>query len=135
MVKNLVIVEFFVKVKIIEKFLGKEFKVILSFGYIVDFFFKELGVDVEGDFIFKYIVFWDKKVFVKELKGLVDKVEMVWLVSDEDWEGEVIVWYLVEFLDFEDEKIKWIVFYEIIKFVIFKVIENFRKIDYNFVNV
>ncbi len=134
MAKNLVIVESPAKAKTIEKFLGKEFKVTSSFGHIADLPSKELGVDVEGDFTPKYIVSRDKKALVKELKGLADKAEMVWLASDEDREGEAIAWHLAESLDLEDEKTKRIVFHEITKSAILKAIENPRKIDYNLVN-
>lgn len=134
MAKNLVIVESPAKAKTIEKFLGKEFKVTSSFGHIADLPSKELGVDVEGDFTPKYIVSRDKKALVKELKGLADKAEMVWLASDEDREGEAIAWHLAESLDLKDEKTKRIVFHEITKTAILKAIENPRKIDYNLVN-
>lgn len=60
---------------------------------------------------------------------------MVWFVFDEDCEGEVILWYLFEVLGLDFEKIKCIVFYEIIKIVILKVIENLCDIDVNLVNV
>ncbi|MBW2936809.1 type I DNA topoisomerase [Aureisphaera sp. CAU 1614] len=134
MAKNLVIVESPAKAKTIEKFLGKEFKVTSSFGHIADLPSKELGVDVEGDFTPKYIVSRDKKALVKELKGLADKADMVWLASDEDREGEAIAWHLAESLDLKDEKTKRIVFHEITKSAILKAIENPRKIDYNLVN-
>ncbi|HAT66667.1 MAG TPA: DNA topoisomerase I, partial [Flavobacteriaceae bacterium] len=90
--------------------------------------------DVEGDFTPKYIVSRDKKALVKELKGLADKADMVWLASDEDREGEAIAWHLAESLDLKDEKTKRIVFHEITKSAILKAIENPRKIDYNLVN-
>ena len=73
MAKNLVIVESPAKAKTIEKFLGKEFKVASSFGHIADLPSKELGVDVEGDFLPKYIVSSDKKKVVSELKSLAKK--------------------------------------------------------------
>ncbi|MEZ4779968.1 MAG: type I DNA topoisomerase [Flavobacteriaceae bacterium] len=134
MAKNLVIVESPAKAKTIEKFLGKDFKVTSSFGHIADLPSKELGVDVDGDFTPKYIVSRDKKALVKELKGLAEKAETVWLASDEDREGEAIAWHLAESLDLKDNKTKRIVFHEITKTAILKAIENPRKIDYNLVN-
>lgn len=134
MPKNLVIVESPAKAKTIEKFLGKDYKVESSFGHISDLPSKELGVDVEGDFMPKYQVSADKKDVVKKLKDLAKKAEMVWLASDEDREGEAIAWHLAETLDLDKEKTKRIVFHEITKTAIQKAIENPRSIDYNLVD-
>ena len=78
MPKNLVIVESPAKAKTIEKFLGKDYKVESSFGHIADLPSKELGVDVDGDFMPKYQVSKDKKDVVKKLKSLAKKADMVW---------------------------------------------------------
>ena len=134
MPKNLVIVESPAKAKTIEKFLGKDYKVESSFGHIADLPSKELGVDVEGDFMPNYQVSADKKDVVKKLKSLAKKAEMVWLASDEDREGEAIAWHLAETLDLDKEKTKRIVFHEITKTAIQKAIENPRSIDYNLVD-
>ncbi|WP_179343922.1 type I DNA topoisomerase [Winogradskyella ursingii] len=134
MPKNLVIVESPAKAKTIEKFLGKDYKVESSFGHIADLPSKELGVDVEGDFMPKYQVSKDKKDVVKKLKDLAKKADMVWLASDEDREGEAIAWHLAETLDLDKEKTKRIVFHEITKSAINKAIENPRNIDYNLVD-
>ena len=134
MSKNLVIVESPAKAKTIEKFLGKDYKVESSFGHIADLPSKELGVDVEGDFMPKYQVSKDKKDVVKKLKELAKKADMVWLASDEDREGEAIAWHLAETLDLDKEKTKRIVFHEITKSAINKAIENPRSIDYNLVD-
>ena len=134
MPKNLVIVESPAKAKTIEKFLGKDYKVESSFGHIADLPSKELGVDVEGDFMPKYQVSKDKKDVVKKLKSLAKKADMVWLASDEDREGEAIAWHLAETLDLDKEKTKRIVFHEITKTAIKKAIENPRSIDYNLVD-
>ncbi|MDT0559592.1 type I DNA topoisomerase [Ichthyenterobacterium sp. W332] len=134
MAKNLVIVESPAKAKTIEKFLGKDFKVESSFGHIADLPSKELGVDVDGDFMPKYQVSKDKKAVVKKLKDLAKKAEMVWLASDEDREGEAIAWHLAEALNLDKEKTKRIVFHEITKTAIKKAIENPRSIDYDLVD-
>jgi len=134
MPKNLVIVESPAKAKTIEKFLGKDYKVESSFGHIADLPSKELGVDVDGDFMPKYQVSKDKKDVVKKLKDLAKKAEMVWLASDEDREGEAIAWHLAETLKLDKEKTKRIVFHEITKSAIKKAIENPRSIDYNLVD-
>ena len=134
MPKNLVIVESPAKAKTIEKFLGKDYKVESSFGHIADLPSKELGVDVEGDFMPKYQVSKDKKDVVKKLKSLAKKADMVWLASDEDREGEAIAWHLAETLDLDKEKTKRIVFHEITKSAIEKAVKTPRGIDYNLVD-
>ena len=134
MAKNLVIVESPAKAKTIEKFLGKDFKVASSFGHIADLPSKELGVNVEGDFLPRYIVSSDKKKVVSELKSLAKKADTVWLASDEDREGEAIAWHLANTLKLNEANTKRIVFHEITKNAILKAIETPREIDYNLVN-
>ncbi len=134
MAKNLVIVESPAKAKTIKKFLGDDFKVTSSFGHIADLPSKELGVEVDGDFKPKYITPSDKKSLVRDLKTLSKNVDMIWLASDEDREGEAIAWHLAETLKLKEENTKRIVFHEITKSAILKAIENPRKIDYNLVN-
>ncbi len=134
MAKNLVIVESPAKAKTIEKFLGKDFQVESSYGHIADLPSKELGVDVDGDFMPKYSVSSDKKAVVKKLKDLAKKAEVVWLASDEDREGEAIAWHLFKQLKLDDEKTKRIVFHEITKSAIQKAVENPRSIDYDLVD-
>ena len=134
MAKNLVIVESPAKAKTIEKFLGKDFTVMSSFGHIADLPTKELGVDTEGDFKPKYIVSKDKKDVVSKLKKQAKNAEMVWLASDEDREGEAIAWHLAEELKLDKDRTKRIVFHEITKTAILKAIENPRDINYDLVN-
>jgi len=134
MAKNLVIVESPAKAKTIEKFLGKDFQVESSFGHIADLPKKNIGINVETDFLPNYEVSPDKKAVVKKLKSLAKKADMVWLASDEDREGEAIAWHLSEQLKLTDEKTKRIVFHEITKTAILKAVENPRTIDYNLVN-
>jgi len=134
MAQNLVIVESPAKAKTIEKFLGKDYKVVSSFGHIADLPSKELGVDVEGDFSAKYVVSKDKKKLVGELKSLAKKSDTVWLASDEDREGEAIAWHLANTLELNEKNSKRIVFSEITKNAITKSIEEPRSINYNLVN-
>lgn len=134
MAKNLVIVESPAKAKTIEKFLGKDFVVESSFGHITDLPSKELGVNVDGDFMPNYSVSEDKKALVKKLKALANKADMVWLASDEDREGEAIAWHLAEQLNLKEDKTKRIVFHEITKKAILNAVDNPRGIDYNLVN-
>ena len=134
MASNLVIVESPAKAKTIEKFLGKDYKVASSFGHIADLPANELGVNVDGDFLPKYIVSSDKKKVVSELKSLAKKMDTVWLASDEDREGEAIAWHLANTLELDSKNTKRIVFHEITKTAILDAIAHPREIDYNLVN-
>lgn len=134
MQKNLVIVESPAKAKTIEKFLGKEFKVLSSYGHIRDLKKKDFSIDVENHFKPKYEIPAEKKKVVAELKAEAKDADMVWLASDEDREGEAISWHLYEVLGLKPEKTRRIVFHEITKSAILKAIENPRNIDINLVN-
>ena len=132
--QNLVIVESPAKAKTIEKFLGKDYIVKSSFGHIRDLAKKGLGVDIEKDFAPCYEISSEKKKVVDELSKLANKVDAVWLASDEDREGEAIAWHLTEVLGLPVERTRRIVFHEITKNAILKAIENPRTVDLNLVN-
>lgn len=134
MPKNLVIVESPAKAKTIEKFLGKEFKVLSSYGHIRDLKRKEFSIDVEKNFKPDYEIPADKKKLVGTLKSESESADTVWLASDEDREGEAIAWHLYEVLKLQPEHTKRIVFHEITKTAILKAIEQPREIDTNLVN-
>ena len=134
MAKNVVIVESPAKAKTIEKFLGKDYKVVSSYGHIVDLPSNELGVDIHNGFKPNYLISNDKKNLIKELKSLTATAEIVWLASDEDREGEAIAWHLAETLKLKNENTKRIVFNSITKSAIENAIKNPRTIDYNLVN-
>jgi len=134
MQQNLVIVESPAKAKTIEKFLGKDFRVMSSFGHIRDLSKKDFGVDLAHDFKPVYEISPDKTKLVSELKSVAKTAEMVWLASDEDREGEAIAWHLFEVLKLDKEKTKRIVFHEITKEAILSAIENPRDIDINLVD-
>ena len=131
MAKNLVIVESPAKAKTIEKFLGKDFEVLSSYGHIRDLKKKDFSVDIEHNYKPIYEIPADKKKLVETLKQYADKADMVWLASDEDREGEAIAWHLFEVLKLKPEKTKRIVFHEITKDAILHAIENPRDIDLN----
>ena len=133
MQQNLVIVESPAKAKTIEKFLGKDFKVMSSYGHIRDLKKKEISIDMdtlEPD----YEIPDEKRKLVSELKQNSKKAEKVWLASDEDREGEAISWHLCEVLGLDEQKTNRIVFHEITKPAILKAIEEPRRIDMNLVN-
>ncbi len=132
--KNLVIVESPAKAKTIEKFLGKEFKVMSSYGHIRDLNPKEFSIDTKKNYLPKYVVPADKKKLVSELKSEAKQAEQVWLASDEDREGEAISWHLYEVLGLKPENTKRIVFHEITKTAILHAIETPRDINLNLVD-
>ena len=134
MEKNLVIVESPAKAKTIEKFLGKEFQVMSSYGHIRDLKKKDFSIDIENNFNPIYEVPADKKKVVSELKAASKKADVVWIASDEDREGEAIAWHLFEALDLKEENTKRIVFHEITKKAIHDAVNNPRKIDQNLVD-
>jgi len=132
--ENLVIVESPAKAKTIEKFLGKNFTVVSSYGHVRDLSKKNMGVDVDNHYQPNYVIPDEKKKVVAELKARVKKAKKVWLASDEDREGEAIAWHLAEILGLKDSNTFRIVFNEITKDAILRAIEHPRKIDYNLVN-
>ncbi len=134
MPKNLVIVESPAKAKTIEKFLGKEYKVLSSYGHIRDLKKKDFSIDFDDNFNPIYEIPDDKTKLVETLKKEAKNAEMVWLASDEDREGEAIAWHLYEVLGLTPDKTRRIVFHEITKDAILHAIENPRSIDIDRVN-
>ena len=133
---KLVIVESPSKAKTIEKYLGSDFKVIASFGHIRDLetsVYNDLGVDIENDFLPKYVVSKDKTKVIKTLQDYSAKADEVYLASDPDREGEAIAWHLADVLDLDVNKTKRLEFHEVTKKAILEAIENPRNIDMNLV--
>ena len=133
MQKNLVIVESPAKAKTIERFLGKDFKVMSSYGHIRDLKKKEISIDSDT-LLPDYEIPEEKKRLVSELKQQAKKAEKVWLASDEDREGEAISWHLCEVLGLDEVNTNRIVFHEITKPAILEAIEHPRHLDMNLVN-
>ena len=129
MIENLVIVESPAKAKTIEKFLGKDFKVMSSYGHIRDLRKKNFSIDVDNDFQPEYEIPADKRQLVAELKKAASEAHTVWLASDEDREGEAIAWHLAEVLGLDPATTRRIVFHEITKDAILNAIANPRTID------
>ena len=134
MIENLVIVESPAKAKTIEKFLGKDFRVVSSFGHIRDLSKKNLGIDIENDFAPDYEVPKEKAKVVSELRKAASDSKKIWIASDEDREGEAIAWHLASVLKLDLETTRRIVFHEITKEAISNAIENPRQVDMNLVN-
>ena len=121
------------KAKTIEKFLGKDYKVMSSYGHIRDLKKKEISIDLntlEPD----YEIPDEKKKLVAELKQNAKKASKVWLASDEDREGEAISWHLCEVLGLDEKNTNRIVFHEITKPAILEAIQHPRYLNMNLVN-
>ena len=131
--ENLVIVESPAKAKTIEKFLGKDYKVMSSYGHIRDLKKKELSIDLDT-LNPDYEIPEEKKKVVSELKKNAKAAKKIWLASDEDREGEAISWHLCEVLGLDEANTNRIVFHEITKPAILKAIETPRHLDMNLVN-
>ena len=132
MSKKLVIVESPSKSKTIEKYLGKDYKVVSSLGHIRDLSTSGkygFGVDVENDFKPDYKIIKGKNKLVKELKKDVKDADFVYLATDPDREGEAISWHLYDTLGLTPNNYKRIVFNEITKDVILNSFNNARMID------
>ena len=133
MQKNLVIVESPAKAKTIEKFLGKDYKVMSSYGHIRDLKKREISID-DKTLEPEYEVPEEKEKLVEDLKQKAAKAETIWLASDEDREGEAISWHLCEVLGLDKDKTNRIVFHEITQPAILDAIEHPRHINMDLVN-
>ena len=133
MQENLVIVESPAKAKTIEKFLGKDYKVMSSYGHIRDLKKKELSIDLDT-LNPDYEIPEEKKKVVSELKKNAKAAKKIWLASDEDRGGGAISWHLCEVLGLDEANTNRIVFHEITKPAILKAIETPRHLDMNLVN-
>ena len=137
MSKNLVIVESPAKAKTIEKYLGKDFKVLSSVGHIRSIAKKTKDgtppIDITNGFATTYEVDSEKKKVITELKKAVKSAETIWLATDEDREGEAIAWHLCEVLKLDPTTTKRIVFHEITKSAIEEAIKSPRTVDMSLV--
>jgi len=133
---NLVIVESPAKAKTIERYLGKDYKVLASFGHVRDLPEKELGVDVDHDFEPAYQIVPKAKKTIAELKKYASDAKTLYLATDLDREGEAISWHLLYALKVKenDPKIKRIVFNEITKSAIEHAVASPRNIDKHLVD-
>lgn len=136
MAKKLVIVESPHKSKTIEKYLGKDYKVVSSLGHIRDLSTSGkfgFGVDVENNFKPDYKIIKGKSKLVKELKKDIKDADFVYLATDPDREGEAISWHLYDTLGLKEENYDRIVFNEITKNAVLNSFSKARKIDDNLV--
>lgn len=133
---KLVIVESLSKSKTIEKYLGKDYKVVSSLGHIRDLSTSGkygFGIDLENHYKPDYVIIKGKKKLVNELKKEVKSADCVYLATDPDREGEAISWHLYDTLGLNDNMYRRIVFNEITKNVILDSFQHARMIDDNLV--
>jgi len=132
MSNNLVIVESPAKCKTIEKYLGKDYKVLASYGHVRDLIRKDGAVDTENGYKMKFeLIERNEKHVAKIIKAL-KKADTLYLATDQDREGEAISWHLEEILKerklLEGKKVHRIVFNEITKSAIQKALSNPRNV-------
>ena len=130
---KLVIVESPTKAKTIQKYLGKDYRVLASGGHVCDLPEKSLGIDVEDNFKPSYVMVKEKKETVKRLKNAVKESEQTFLATDPDREGEAISWHLSNVLELGEDA-KRIEFNEISNRAVNTAIKNPRRINMNLVN-
>src|SRR5687767_473168 len=133
--KNLVIVESPAKAKTIEGYLGKDFKVLASFGHVRDLPKSRLGIDVENDFEPDYIIPKGSGKNLKALKTALGAAKTIYLATDYDREGEAIAWHLIQAVPpTKDQTVKRVTFTEITESAIKEAVANPRHIDQNLVD-
>lgn len=132
--KYLVIVESPAKAKTIEKYLGKNYKVLASLGHIRDLPKSKMGVDVENNYEPHYISIRGKGDIIKDLKKHAKKAEKVFLAADPDREGEAIAWHLSFLLGLDIEDKNRVVFNEITKEAVKGAFKEPRSINMDLVD-
>lgn len=131
---KLVVIEGAGKVKTVEKYLGKGYKVFATKGHIRDLPAKTLAVNVKNNFEPKYEILPDKKETVKELKRLAEKADEIYLATDPDREGEAISWHIANVLGLSDDKKVRVEFNEISQKAVQKGLAHPREINLNLVD-
>ncbi|MYB88703.1 MAG: DNA topoisomerase I [Proteobacteria bacterium] len=138
MSKNLVIVESPAKARTIEKYLGKDFGVLASYGHVRDLIPKDGAVDPEHGFEMKYAVIGKNEKHVKAITRALKKSDALYLATDPDREGEAISWHLYELLKergaLNGKPVYRVVFYEITRQAVNDAIENPRSLSDSLVN-
>ena len=129
MAKSLVVVESPAKAKTINKYLGKDYKVMASMGHVRDLPKSKLGVDVDEDFEPTYEVIASRKKILKELKDEAKKATTIFMATDPDREGEAIGWHIAQELAGKKRKFHRLTFNEITKKAVQEALNNPRIID------
>jgi len=133
---KLVIVESPAKAKTLSKILGKGYSLKASLGHIRDLPKSQIGVDIENEFLPRYVIPTGKKKVVTELKSAVKDASAVYLATDPDREGEAISWHLSEVINGNSENIPYhrVVFHEITSDAIRQAFKHPREINMRMVN-
>jgi DNA topoisomerase I len=134
MAKALVVVESPAKAKTINKYLGRDFKVVASMGHVRDLPKSKLGVDVDAGFRPEYVVLPDRQKVIKELKELSKAADHIYVATDPDREGEAIGWHLAEELGAARKKVQRLMFNEITKKAILEAVKHPGEIDMRMVD-
>ena len=138
MSKNLVIVESPAKAKTIEKYLGKDFQVLASYGHVRDLVPKEGAVDPNNDFAMKYEIIERNQRHVQAISKALKSADTLYLATDPDREGEAISWHLYELLKekklLKDKPVYRVVFHEITKKAVTEAIANPAQLAINLIN-
>jgi DNA topoisomerase-1 len=121
---KLVIVESPAKARTINRYLGKDYKVVASVGHVRDLLKSKLSVDIENNFEPSYRVPNEKRKVVKEIKKLGQEAEEIYLATDLDREGEAIAWHLLEAAELDPERTKRVIFHEITREAIEEAFAN-----------
>src|SRR2546422_2083354 len=129
MAKSLVVVESPAKAKTINKYLGRDFKVVASMGHIRDLPKSKLGVDVDNDFAEQYESIVSRKKVIKELKDAAKDATEIFVATDPDREGEAIGWHLAQELGGKKKKIHRLEFNEITKKAVQEALKHPRTIN------
>lgn len=132
--KNLVIVESPAKAKTIEKYLGRNYKVVASVGHIRDLKKSTMSVDIEHDYEPQYINIRGKGPLINSLKKEAKNAKAVYLASDPDREGEAIAWHLAHILGLDVHDKNRVVFNEITKDAVKDAFKEPRSIDLDLVD-
>ena len=134
MPKSLVVVESPAKAKTINKYLGKDFKVMASMGHIRDLPKSKLGVDVDDEFTPAYELIPGRKKVIKELRAAAKDATDIYVATDPDREGEAIGWHLAKVLRGSKRKIHRLTFNEITKKAILEALKHTGNIDQRMVD-
>ena len=131
---KLVLIESSGKLESVQKYLGKDYKVVATKGHVRDLPVKTLAVNIEKNFEPDYQIMTDKKKLVTQLKDMASKSDEILFATDPDREGEAIAWHLYHILGIKPTEPSRIVFNEISKTAVQKALENPRPIDINLVD-
>ena len=134
MAKSLVIVESPAKAKTINKYLGRQFKVVASMGHIRDLPKSKLGVDVDEDFAPQYEVIPARRKIIKELKDAAKEADTIYVATDPDREGEAIGWHLAEELGGKKKQVRRLMFNEITQRAVLAALDKPGDIDRHMVD-